>query len=233
MKKAGIFKKISILVLVLVVPGFLYYLLTSQGKNRYKPLPIFGPKQLAKTTHRIKGKNIPDTIFHILPDFKLTDQNGKPVSLKTFDNKIFVVGFFYTHCQEVCKLMNKNVSFLDSIYAKNKMVNFVSVTVDPDHDSVGTLKNYAKSFKPSSAKWLFLTGDTGTIYNLARKGFLVNALKVNKDEFIYSDKLILIDQSKRIRGYYTGASTDEVNRLNDEIKVLISEELRKNDTPLY
>ncbi len=233
MKKAGIFKKISILVLVLVVPGFLYYLLTSQGKNRYKPLPIFGPKLLAKTTHRIKGKNIPDTIFHILPDFKLTDQNGKPVSLKTFDDKIFVVGFFYTHCPDVCKLMNKNISFLDSIYAKNKMVDFVSITVDPERDSVEVLKNYTKNFKPLSAKWLFLTGDTSSIYNLARKGFLVNALRVNKDEFIYSDKLVLIDQNKRIRGYYTGASTDEVNRLDDEIKVLISEELRKNDTPLY
>lgn len=233
MKKAGIFKKISILVLVLVVPGFLYYLLTSQGKNRYKPLPIFGPKQLAKTTHRIKGKNIPDTIYHVLPDFKLTDQNGKPVSLKTFDDKIFVVGFFYTNCPDVCKLMNKNISFLDSIYAKNKMVDFVSITVDPNRDSVETLKNYAKNFKPLSAKWLFVTGDTSAIYNLARKGFLVNALKVNKDEFIYSDKLVLIDQNKRIRGYYTGASTDEVNRLDDEIKVLISEELRKNDVPLY
>ncbi len=233
MKKAGIFKKISILVLVLVVPGFLYYLLTSQGKNRYKPLPIFGPKLLAKTTHRIKGKNIPDTIFHILPDFKLTDQNGKSVSLKTFDDKIFVVGFFYTHCPDVCKLMNKNISFLDSIYAKNKMVDFVSITVDPERDSVEVLKNYTKNFKPLSAKWLFLTGDTSSIYNLARKGFLVNALRVNKDEFIYSDKLVLIDQNKRIRGYYTGASTDEVNRLDDEIKVLILEELRKNDTPLY
>jgi protein SCO1/2 len=129
--------------------------------------------------------------------------------------------------------MNKNISFLDSIYAKNKMVDFVSITVDPNRDSVETLKNYAKTFKPLSAKWLFVTGDTSTIYNLARKGFLVNALKVNKDEFIYSDKLVLIDQNKRIRGYYTGASTDEVNRLDDEIKVLISEELRKNDVPLY
>jgi protein SCO1/2 len=232
MKKAGIFKKISILVLVLVVPGFLYYLLTSQGKNRYKPLPIFGPKQLAKTTHRVKGKDIPDTVFHTLSDFKLTDQNGNEVSLKTFDDKILVTGFFYTHCPDVCKLMNKNISFLDSIYHKNKMVTFASITVDPDRDSISVLNNYSKTLKPST-KWLFLTGDTSTIYNLARKGFLVNALQVNKNDFIYSDKLVLIDKNKRIRGYYTGASTDEVNRLDDEIKVLISEELRKKDTPLY
>jgi protein SCO1/2 len=233
MKKAGLLKKIAILVLVLIVPGFLYYLLTAEGKNRYKPLPVFGPKLLAKTTHRVKDKDIPDTLFHTLPDFKLTDQNNNPVSLKTFDNKIFVVNFFYTHCPNVCSLINNNVSELAFNYAKNKMVYFVSITVDPEHDSAGVLKNYAGKFKPESDKWLFLTGDTTSIYNLARKGFLVNALKAGNDNFIYSDKLMLIDQDKRIRGYYTGASTDEVNRLRDEIKVLISEELRKSDKPLY
>jgi protein SCO1/2 len=233
MKKAGILKKIAILVLVLIVPGFLYYLLTAEGKNRYKPLQIFGPKPLAKTTHKVKDKDVPDTLFHTLNDFNLTDQNGQKVSLKTFDNKIFITNFFYTHCPSVCSQVNNNVSKLVSNYGKNKMVYFVSITVDPKRDSTGVLKNYGKSFKPASAKWLFLTGDTSTIYNLARKGFLVNALQTGNDDFIYSDKLILIDQSKRIRGYYTGASVEEVNRLNDEIKVLISEELRKNDKPLY
>jgi len=233
MKKAGIFTKVTILVLVLVVPGFLYYLLVAEGKNRYHSLPIFGPKQVAKTTHKVKGKDIPDTIFHALPDFKLTGQDGKPVSLKTFDNKIFVVSFFYTHCPNVCNQVNTNVEQLVSNYEKNKMVNFVSITVDPERDSVKVLKNYAGNFKAVSPKWLFLTGDTSTIYNLARNGFLVNALQTGKDDFIYSDKLILIDEEKRIRGYYTGASTDEVNRLNDEIKVLLSEEILKHDTPLY
>jgi protein SCO1/2 len=233
MKKAGILKKIVILVLVLVVPGFLYYLLTAEGKNRYKPLPIFGPKQIAKTFHQVKGKDIPDTIYHSLQNFNLTDQNGNAVSFKTFEKKIFIVNFFYTGCPSVCWQVNKNVSMLVSNYAKNKMVRFVSITVDPEHDTPLVLKTYAEGFKPASAKWLFLTGDTTTIYNLARNGFLVNALKAGKDNFIYSDKLILIDQDKRIRGYYTGAATDEVNKLNDEIKVLIAEEIRKNDTPLY
>jgi len=233
MKKAGILKKIIILVLVLVVPGFLYYLLTAEGKNRYKPLPIFGPKQIAKTFHQVKGKDIPDTVYHALSNFNLTDQNDNPVSFKTFEKKIFIVNFFYTGCPSVCSEVNKNVSILVSNYAKNKMVRFVSITVDPEHDTPSVLKSYSDSFKPASPKWLFLTGDTTTIYNLARKGFLVNALKAGKGDFIYSDKLILIDQDKRIRGYYTGAATDEVNRLNDEIKVLIAEEIRKNDTPLY
>jgi len=232
MKHARALKKIMILVIVLAVPGFLYYLLTAEGKNRYKPLPIFGPKQLAKTYHRVKGRNIPDTIYHTIPNFNLTDQNGDPVSLKTFENKIMIAGFFYTRCPTVCRVINKYVSQLDSVYAKNKRVNFVSITVDPGYDIPQVLKNYAKSFK-ASPKWLFLTGDTTAIFNLARNGFLVNAVQADKNEFIYSDKLILIDPERRIRGFYTGASTTDVNRLDDEIKVLISEGLRKKDEPLY
>ncbi|WP_246104149.1 SCO family protein [Mucilaginibacter corticis] len=226
-------KKVLILVMILALPGFLYYLLTAEGKNRYMPLPFFGPKQLAKTSHKFHGKVIPDTIYHKLPDFKLTDQNGEAVTAKNFDDKIFVASFFYTHCPSVCNIINKNVNALLSDYAKNNMVCFASITVDPQRDSVSVLHKYSQQYKPPGIKWLFLTGDTSVIYPLARKGFLVDAVKVDNDNFIYSDKLILIDKEKRIRGYYSGTSTKDITKLNDEIKVLIAEELRKNDKPLY
>jgi protein SCO1/2 len=233
MSKTSIIKKIIILVLILAVPGFLYYLLTIKGKNRYHPLPKYGPKIIAKSTHRVRGKDIPDTIYHTLTDFHLCDQNGKLVSLKTFDHRIFVANFFYTHCPSVCNVMNGNADSLAKNYAKNKMVYFASITVDPERDSVKALNVYAKKFDSPSPKRMFLTGDTATIYGLARHGFLVNALKAGKDDFIYSDKLILIDQHKRIRGYYSGTSLTDVIRLNDEIKVLVAEELLTREEPLY
>lgn len=232
MSKLSLIKKILILVMILALPGFLYYLLTVKGKNRYHALPKFGPKEVAKTTHRVKGKDIPDTVYHTLNDFRLYDQDGKPVSLHSFDDKIFVANFFYTHCPTVCNVMNSNVDSLAQAWAKNKMVYFASITVDPERDSVKALNNYAKKFVPVP-KWSFLTGDTTTIYQLARQGFLVNALQTGKNDFIYSDKLILIDQHKRIRGYYSGASLTDVVRLNDEIKVLIAEELLNKEAPLY
>ena len=233
MGKAGLIKKTVVLVLILAVPGFLYYLLTAEGKNRYKPLSIFGPKSLAKTTHKVNGKDIPDTIYHTLPDFKLIDQDGKTVSLKTFDSKIFVVDFFYTHCQGACKVANGYISLLDSNYAKNKMIRFVSITVDPEHDSTAVLKKYFNTFKPVPAKWMFLTGDTSTIYPLARNGFLVNALKESNGDFIYSDKIMMVDTHKHIRGYYLGTSPDDMTRLDNEIRVQISEELRNSTKALY
>jgi protein SCO1/2 len=128
--------------------------------------------------------------------------------------------------------MMKNLNAVAANYTKNKMVYFVSITVDPWRDSAATLKKYADDLKPATKQWLFLTGDTNTVYNLARKGFLVNAVQTGKTDFIYSDKVMLVDRDKRIRGYYTGASQVDMERLDNEIKVLISEELL-NDTPEY
>lgn len=218
--------------MILALPGFLYYLLTVKGKNRYKPLAFYGSKQVAKTGHKFHGKFIADTIYHTLDDFKLTDQNGKPVSFKNFDKKIFVAAFFYTRCPGVCTTVNGFMDSLDVNYRKNAMVQLVSITVDPEYDTQPILKQYAAKYKPSN-KWLFLTGDTTTIYNLAHNGLLLNAAKVSEGNFVLDDKMVLIDAEKRIRGYYSGSTRADVMRLNDEIKVLVSEELRKVDKALY
>ncbi len=226
-------KKILILAAILALPGFLYYLLTAKGKNRYKPLPVYGPKQVAKTGHKFHGKFIPDTIFHQLPEFKLTDQDGNHVTGKGLDSNIFVANFFYTNCTGVCQTTATNIKGLLDTYKKNKLILFISITVDPSRDSVAALKKYAKQFNQAGVKRMFLTGDTTQIYSLARQGFLVNAVDVGEGNFIDSDKLILIDKKKRIRGYYSGTSIAEITRLNDEIKVLIAEELRELEEPLY
>lgn len=227
-------KSILILALILAVPGFLYYLLTAKGKNRYTPLPIYGPKVVAKTTHKgFHGKLIPDTIYHLVSDFNLTDQDGRQVTLKTFQGKILVVSFFFSNCPTVCTEVNRNIDSLAQGYLKNKLIQFVSVTVDPDRDTPQALKNYSAKYGVSSSKWRFLTGDTSAIYNLARNGLLVNALKAGpgKNDFIYSDKIMLIDADHRIRGYYSGTSPTDMGRLNDEIRVQIAEELRKVKSP--
>lgn len=229
-KSSKALKNIVILVIILLLPGFLYYLLTVKGRNRYKPLPFYGPKIVAKTGHTFHGKYIPDTIYHKLSPFTVVDQNGKQVTLNTFDNRIFVVSLFYTHCPEICGKVNNNLDSLVRFYTKNRMVYFASITVDPQHDNPEALAKYAAKYH-SPKKWLFLTGDTTTIYNLARKGLFFNAVNGGNGQFLFEDKVALIDQEKRIRGYYSGSSIADMNRLNDEIKVLIAEELRKIKAP--
>jgi protein SCO1/2 len=225
-------KKILILVLILAVPGFLYYLLTSQGKNRYKPLPFFGPKPLTGTYHTFHGKKIPDTLYHVVDDFNLQDQQGHPVSFKTIGPKILVVNFFYTHGNTVSKQVNASMDSVVKYFGRNKLIRFASITVDPQRDKPEVLKQYAARFTDAGDKWLFLTGDTSVIYPLARKGLLVDALQ-NGNDFVFSNKIIVLDSERRIRGYYAATNPDEITRLADELKVQITEELRKVDKPLY
>lgn len=229
------FKNIVILVLILVVPGFLYYLLQAKGKNRYKPLPIYGPKQVAKTFKTFHEKKIYDTVYHQIPDFKLYDQDNKLITMESFKGNIVLVNFFFTKCPVLCNEINKNIDSLASNFKNNTMVRFASITVDPATDNTEVLKKYANSLKANEKQWKFLTGDTSVIYPLSRNGFLVTAASGGNqpENFIYSEKLMLIDQDRRIRGYYNGTSVNEMNKLNDEIKVLIAEELRKVKSNLY
>jgi protein SCO1/2 len=221
-------KKILILVTILAVPGFLYYLLQDKGKNRYHPLSYFGPKHLASTFQTKRGKKIPDTIYHSISDFKLVNQKGDSIGFAADSNKITVVNFFFTRCPSFCKNMNKEMSRVAETYQNNNFLRFLSISIDPDFDTAPVLLNYSKSFNNKSKRWNFLTGNKDLIYKLSRQDFLVDALKDTslENNFIHSPMLILVDPHKHIRGYYDSGSKDQVDRLIDEIKVLITEELR-------
>jgi protein SCO1 len=225
MSKKPSFKKILILVTILVLPGFLYYLLQEKGENRYKPLPVFGPKEVAKTFHSRRGKKIPDTIYHTVRNFKLLNQNGDPVGLPTDSNRIAVVSFFFTRCKSVCVHTNSQIARIAEVFAGNKRLEFYSISVDPEFDQPAVLKSYAAKYEPVNKHWHFLTGEKDLIFDLAKKDFLVDALE--KDGLlIHSPRLILLDSKKRIRGYYDPTGKEQIEKLIDEIKVLITEELR-------
>ncbi|MFC5282354.1 SCO family protein [Pedobacter alpinus] len=220
-------KKILILVTILAVPGFLYYLLQAKGKNRYKPLPILGPKIVAGTFHTKRGEKIPDTIYHAINYPVLFDSNGDSVLLAKNTQQLIIVNFFYSRNKEVLPLVNEQLSALQEEYKDNKRIKFVSISIDPDFDKPNLLKSFETEIGAKFNKWNLLTADTSVTYRLARNQFFVNAVQIDKNNFIFSDKLILLDADNRIRGYYTGTSRDEGKRLSDEIKVLITEELRK------
>lgn len=229
MNKLFSLKKILILVTILALPGFLYYLLQEKGKNRYRPLAIYGAKQPANTFHTYRRKKIRDTIYHVIKDFKLVNQDGDSVSFPADTTKITVVNFFFTRCPTFCTNMNKQMASVVDVYRKNRLLKFLSISVDPEHDRPEILRKYADAYKPTSGKWDFLTGDQKEIFSLAREGFLVNALKdtTQASNFIHSPMLILIDPKKRIRGYYDSGTKEQVSKLIDEIKLLITEELRQ------
>jgi len=222
-------KKILILVTILAVPGFLYYLLQDKGKNRYKPLPIYGPKQVASTFHSVRGKQIPDTIYHLVDDFALTNQNGNTTTLQTWNGKVVVLNLFYTQVKsDGAKMSMKAMQGFNEMYQNNQMVHLASISVD-SKDDLKAISNAAKNQNAVAQKWDFLIGDTATINKVVKQSLLLDAVDnstANERRFLYSNKIVLLDSQHRIRGFYEASNQEALSKLDDEIKVLIAEELR-------
>jgi protein SCO1/2 len=224
--KSNPIKKVLILVSILAIPGFLFfYLLPHFAKNRYKSLPIFGQKIVASTFHSVKGKKIPDTIYHLVPDFKLINQHNDTVSWKSLENKIVVLNLFYA--EATGQHTNKYIKQLSDGYEQKPLVKFLSVSVDPADKS--KIKEFAAGFKAKEGKWDFLAGDTTQTYPLIKQGLLLDVIEDDSKEkpsFIFSNKILLIDNLHRIRGIYDADNAEANAKLEDEIKVLIAEYLR-------
>lgn len=215
-------KKAGILLFVLVVPAFVFLLLrylTTPHFNVIKYYPIGTEKKV------VNGKEIVDTVYHTISPFKFKSHLDKDFSSDELKGKLYVASFIFTRCQTICPRMTSQVKRIQEFYKNNSEVKLVSFTVDPYYDTPSVLKDYAKSYEVMDDKWIFLTGSKEEIYQLAKKDFKINALEDanNPEEFIHSDKLILVDWFGRIRGYYDGTNLKEVNRLQKEILVLFEQ----------
>jgi protein SCO1/2 len=206
--------KLLIPVVILAYPVAFWFAI-SCGKNHFKRLPVYGPVQVSASG---------DSVFHAVPDFHLVNQEGKNISQKDLDGKIYVANFFFATCQSVCPQMNGNVRRIQEKFKGSDEVRIVSYTVDPEADSVSVLKDYASKMGADNSMWWFLTGSKDSIYNLAREGYLLPAAqRIKENDFFHSQDLLLIDKEKRIRGIYDGTESSEVDTLVDEIKVLMHE----------
>jgi protein SCO1/2 len=202
-----------IILLVLIVIPALWVMLWKKGEYQYNKLPVLGEIGLT-------GDTIPFTISN----FELLDQNGDTVSFQTVEDKVYVANFFFTSCPDICPKMNTNLSIVVDKFQSNPAVVFISHTVDPETDSVAVLKDYARRFKADANKWHFVTGKKSIIYDKALHDYRVNATTgAEETDFIHSEKLILIDKDKRIRGYYDGLDFNEVKELMDAIRILLKE----------
>ena len=162
---------------------------------------------------------------HPIEQFSLTNQQGITKTTDLWNGKIVVVNFFFTHCPVVCPKMMKQLKRVEEAYDNDPKFLINSFSVDPENDNAARLGAYAKQMQIKGA-WDLLTGNKQLIYSLARKSFSVVATDGDggPTDFIHSDKLVLIDKQKRIRGYYDGTNETEVNQLIKDIQRLKKEQ---------
>lgn len=242
MKKKKSFKYLIGLFIAIILPIGLYFLMknfSDQGGKVKMPEHYRIENIYSKT---VNGKEIQDTVYHRVKDLELKNQLGNTVSLnKDLEGKILVIDFIFTHCTTICPLLTKNMSELVDIafarrmvknysYPTSEKVQFISITVDPWRDSVEVLRNYADKFNADHDRWWFLTGSPEAIFDYARNelGLTLQESDAAKGMYDHSDKFVLLDTQRQIRGYFKGDDDNELRALADAVILLTMEKKNKD-----
>ena len=211
MKNRGLFRLgVALTIIILAAATVVVY--STSNKNKQPLLPYYGPE----------GDNGEP---HYVSDFHLIDQDSNAVDGSMYKNKIYVADFFFTTCRGICPLMSEQMLRAYKKYYDDPDVLFLSHTVDPEEDTPCVLKRYAEHRDINTAKWHFVTGDKKQIYDLARYSYLVDASTGDggPTDFVHTDNFALVDRNGRIRGYYDGTDSVQVNKLIGDIALLEKE----------
>jgi len=187
-------------------------------------LPFFGPRQ-GTISHKVKGEIKIDTVYHIIPNFHVQNQDGDSISQDDFAGKIYVADFFFTSCPSICPITESNLLEVQKHFKNVPDFKMISFSIDPRHDSIQVLKKYASRLGADTKQWYFVRGDEDQIDDLAQKGFMATAQKdsATPGGYLHSGAFMLIDKDKRVRGVYNGTDSAEVNRLIRDIPILFRE----------
>jgi len=204
-----------------VIPVFYHLLKVNNRLKIYNPADV-NPRLVDESILHVQ-KN------HNIADFNLINQNGKKITNKDYEGKIYIADFFFTRCQNICIAMAYNMSELQEFYKNDTDIMFLSHSVTPLIDSVAVLKEYAMNKGVIDGKWNVTTGKKKHIYELARKSYFAVLDEGNGDEndFIHTEQFILVDKKRRIRGYYDGTNDQEMEKLKEDIVFLKEEEALK------
>lgn len=197
---------------------------TSNKKTRV--LPFIGNYDIEYTS--VDGKEIEDTIYPKIPAFEFLNQDSTWIKSSQFKGKVWIADFFFTTCPSICPKMTAQMKRLS---AKTKdlenEVQFFSFSINPTHDTPSVLKAYMQRNGITANNWQFFTGKAESeVHLLGDQHFLVNAREDLGSEggFAHSEAFVLVDKEGYIRGMYNGTDTEEVNRLNTDLRKLLKYE---------
>jgi len=220
--KALLYKYRKFFIVLIVFSAITISLFYSALKPQ-KVLAIYNPAdvnpELVDSTVQYKSK------YHTIADFSFVNQNGDTITQKDYEGKIYVADFFFTTCGSICPKMTTNLADVQKAILNNPKVMLLSHTVFPEVDSIPVLKAYAIKHGVVDSKWNLVTGDKKEIYTMARKSYL--AVKLGRPDQLYdmvhTENFVLVDQKRRVRGFYDGTDKEEIKRLLEDIDFLSKE----------
>jgi protein SCO1/2 len=216
------FKKFRYFFIVVFVFSAVFLTISYGLLKPKKRLPIYNPSM-------VNPELVDSTIQHIskyhkIADFSFVNQNGEIVTQEDYKNKIYVADFFFTTCPTICPIMQDNMVILQEKFKENPEVMLLSHTVMPHIDSVPVLKQYALEKGVIDSKWNLVTGKKEDIFYIARKSYLAVKTETEGEwyDMVHTENFILVDEERRIRGFYDGTKTEDIERLIGDIEFLCS-----------
>jgi len=194
---------------------------------------IFGIYTIPKIVNKFKTPKL--VTINKVPKFEFTNQDGKLISNSFYDNKVYVVEFFFTTCPTICPRMTENMVTIQNKFYANLDFGIASFSINPKHDTPEILKQYAKDQGATLKNWNFMTGDQDVIYELANTGFTLFAGENSDAEggFEHSGMFALIDKQGNIRSrldefgnpiaFYDGLDPKGIKMIKEDIAILLKE----------
>lgn len=186
-------------------------------QKQAKQFPVIGP-------HLIDDNG--DTLIHTIGAFHFIDQDGAPFTHEVTAGNMYVADFFFTTCPDICPQMSKSLKRVEEKTHHMEDFLILSHTLDPDFDTPEELRKYIRDIETEARNWTFLTtNDEDYVYEVMMDQYLLSGSPtgaVNGGIF-HTGKLVLVDQKGRIRGYYEGTDPLDVQRLLEDIPLLMDQ----------
>ncbi len=159
-------------------------------------------------------------------EFSLTDQDGETVTNEDLRGKVWVVDFIFTSCPDVCPVLTTQMANLHRRIDSDD-VRFVSVSVDPAHDTPERLREYAARYRADTSRWSFLTGDPESMRLTIERAFAQpvgerTEIGDGRYDILHAGRFMLIDRRGRLRGLYE-TNAEGLGRLEHDALRLVDE----------
>jgi protein SCO1/2 len=197
---------------------------------------IFGIWALPKIVDTLTRESL--VKFERVPQFEFINQDDRKISNRDFEDKVYIVEFFFTTCPTICPKMNANMVKIQNEFYGNPDFGIASFSIDPKHDTPEVLKAYAKEKGATLKNWHFMTGDKDEIYTFSNDGFRLyvgeNAdveggfehsglfALIDKDGYIRS-RIVKIGENENPIKFYNGLDAKEIQWLKEDIALLLDE----------
>ena len=205
-----------VLWLLVCVVGYVVYVAQPSAPEQFETKLV----QVGQIQTTKDGRAIATVPWEFLPDvdrFVLTDQEGNEVDSAELHGTPYVVSFFFSTCPSICRDLNKQIrQSIDAVGDED--VRFLTITVQPDVDTVPVLKKYADSFDANADRWSFLTGSLKEIEAIGEGSF-----NVVVDPATHTDDILLVDKWGRNRDRFKWSSAEDMKRFIKVVKDVAEE----------